>query len=70
MQSGHVPPGLSLRVQLADYRLFFVWNSEQLLPSLAGTQQCGQVLVSAYVILGSILGALRVYTSVLRVLAV
>ena len=37
-RSGNVRPGLSLRMQLADDRFFFVSKSQQ--HSLAGTQQC------------------------------
>ena len=46
----NVRPSLSLRLQLADDRFFFVSNSQQL--SLAGTQHCGQMTIPIYGMLG------------------
>ena len=48
-QSGNVRPGFSLRMKLADDRSVHhcIENSEQ--HSLAGTQQCAQMLTSVYV---------------------
>ena len=46
-------------MQLVDDRFSFASNSQQ--QSLVGTQQCAQMLISEYVIPGSILGMLRVY---------
>ena len=64
-QSGNVRSGLSGRMQLADYRLLFVSNSQH--HSVAGIQQCAQVLISSVRHTRSILGVLRVYTLVLQV---
>ena len=42
----------SLRMQLAGDRFFSASHSQQHSPSIAGTQQCAQMLTSVYVILG------------------